>query len=158
MPEFPLSGGCHCGALRYAIEQAPLMVYNCHCTNCQKIGGGAFATSVTVLEAGFAFTHGEPRTLEWNADSGSRRFGWFCADCGSRIAHGQHPSIGVLSVRGGTFDDTSWIEPVGDIWIRSAQPWVDLPESRLQFDGQPADYTPLLERYRARNRFPQTNP
>ena len=113
MVALPLVGGCQCGGLRYAITQPPLMVYNCHCTNCQAIGGGAFSTPMTVLESGFAFTRGEPRVFEWTSDAGNRRFGWFCGDCGSRIAHGQIPAAGFLSVRSGTLDDTSWVEPVG---------------------------------------------
>ena len=64
MVPLPLSGGCQCGALRYEIRQAPLMAYNCHCTNCQRIGGGAFSTPITVLEDAFVFTQGEPRTFE----------------------------------------------------------------------------------------------
>src|SRR6185503_4013600 len=86
MVELPLVGGCQCGRLRYAISEPPLMVYNCHCTNCQKIGGGAFSTPLTVLESGFAFVAGEPRTIEWKSEAGNARFGWFCGACGSRIA------------------------------------------------------------------------
>jgi hypothetical protein len=154
MVALPLDGGCQCGALRYQITQAPLMVYNCHCTNCQKIGGGPFSTPATVLEAGFAFTKGEPRTIEWTSEAGNVRFGWFCGDCGSRIAHGQTPSLGVLSVRSGTLDDTSWVEPVGDIWMRSAQAWIAPSSDRLRTDQQPTDYAPFLERFAAQGRFP----
>jgi hypothetical protein len=139
--------------LRYAINQAPLMVYNFHCTNCQTIGGGAFSTPLTAFEAGFEFTKGAPRTYEWTSDAGNRRFGWFCGDCGSRIAHGQVPSAGILSVRSGTLDDTSWVEPVGDIWIRSAQPWVALSNDRLKAEQQPTDYGPFVERFRQQGRF-----
>jgi hypothetical protein len=108
---------------------------------------------VTVLEASFAFTKGEPRTFEWTSDSGNKRFGWFCGNCGSRIAHGQIPAAGVLSVRSGTLDDTSWIEPVGDIWTRSAQPWVDFSGARLETEQQPGDYAPFIERFRHQGRF-----
>ena len=51
MVQLPLAGGCMCGALRYEVSAPPLMIYNCHCTNCQKIGGTAFNTSVIVTEA-----------------------------------------------------------------------------------------------------------
>jgi len=152
MVALPLVGGCQCGALRYEITQAPLMVYNCHCTNCQTIGGGAFSTPVTVIEASFGFTKGEPKTIEWTSDAGNRRFGWFCAECGSRIANGQTPG-GVLSVRGGTLDDTSWLEPVGDIWTRSAQPWIVLSGDRLRTEQQPTDYAPFIERFRHQGKF-----
>lgn len=94
------------------------------------------------------------RPREWTSDAGNRRYGWFCGDCGSRIAHGQRPAAGVLSVRSGTLDDTSWVEPVGEIWTRSAQPWVDLSSGgRLRSEGQPTDYGPFVERFRSQGRF-----
>jgi hypothetical protein len=153
MVALPLTGGCQCGALRYEITQPPLMIYNCHCTNCRKIGGGAFATPITVLEATFAFTQGTPHTYEWKSDAGNTRFGWLCPTCGSRIAHGQTPSSSVLSVRSGTLDDSSWVEPVGDIWTRSALPWVSLSGQRIEVEQQPTDYAPFVERFRRQGHF-----
>lgn len=147
----PQKGGCHCGALRYELSAPPMMIYNCHCANCQKITGSAFVVSATIPEAAFAFTSGEPKKVEWMSDAGNKRFGYFCGDCGSRIAHGQIPSIGFLSLRAGTFDDTSWVEPVGDIWMKSAQGWVrPLP---LTSQGQPTDYGPFVDAYQAQGRF-----
>ncbi len=29
----PLTGGCLCGALRYAVSETPLAIYTCHCTD-----------------------------------------------------------------------------------------------------------------------------
>lgn len=147
----PQPGGCHCGALRYEVAAPPLMIYNCHCTNCQKITGSAFTVSATIIESALAFTRGTPARVEWSADSGNRRFGYFCGNCGSRIANGQVPSAGVLSLRAGTFDDTSWVEPVGDIWTKSAMPWVKF--GKITSDGQPKDYTPFMEAWRAQERF-----
>ncbi|MCC6765971.1 MAG: GFA family protein [Deltaproteobacteria bacterium] len=153
MVALPLTGGCQCGALRYEITMAPLMVYNCHCTNCQKIGGGAFSTPITVLEAAFRVVAGEPRVVEWTSEAGNTRWGSFCGACGSRIGHGARPSNGVLSIRGGTLDDTSWLEPVADIWTRSAQPWIGRAAGRLEYDRQPADYGPIMDAFRAQGRF-----
>ena len=150
-PTLPLPGGCHCGALRYELSAPPLMIYNCHCANCQKITGSAFVVSATIPEAAFKFTKGAPKKIEWVSDAGNKRFGWFCGDCGARIAHGQTPSIGMLSLRAGTFDDTSWVEPVGDIWARSAQKWA--LTRALRDNGQPKDYAPYVEAYRAQGRF-----
>lgn len=147
----PQPGGCFCGALRYQLSAPPLMIYNCHCTNCQKITGGAFTVAATVIESALVFTKGAPKRIAWKADSGNERFGLFCGDCGSRIANGQTPSIGLLSLRAGTFDDTSWVEPVGDIWTKSAQGWVKF--RGLTAEGQPKDYGPFIEAYRAQGRF-----
>ena len=147
----PQKGGCACGALRYELTAPPLMIYNCHCANCQKITGSAFTVSATVPEAALKFTAGAPARIEWKADSGNSRFGLFCGACGSRIANGQTPSIGMLSLRAGTFDDTTWVEPVGDIWTKSAQKWVTF--GALTNEGQPKDYAPYVEAFRAQGRF-----
>lgn len=148
MIPLPLDGGCQCGALRYRVTAAPLMVYNCHCTNCQRIGGGAFSTPAAILESSLTFIQGEPRSVEWTSDSGTRRIGWFCGECGARIAHGQVPSNGIASLRTGTLDDRSWVTPVADTWTRSAQPWVVIPADRLAFERQPGDYAPLVTAFR----------
>jgi hypothetical protein len=153
MVQFPLVGGCHCGALRYEFSAAPLMVYNCHCKYCQKISGSAFNISVTIIERSFAFTKGHPAKIEWQSDAGATRFGYFCGSCGSRIVQGSTPSKGALSLRAGTLDDTSWVEPVGDIWTASAQPWVLFVEGGLRAEKQPTDYAPWAEKFRAQGRF-----
>jgi hypothetical protein len=153
MVKLPLEGGCHCGALRYEVRGAPVMVYNCHCRFCQKVSGAAFNTSVTIPEPSFAFTRGEPKRIEWPSDAGTMRFGWFCVGCGSRIAQGSTPSKGVLSLRAGTLDDTSWVEPVGDIWTTSAQPWVRFVEGGIRTEKQPADYAPFVAKFQAQGRF-----
>jgi hypothetical protein len=154
MPTLPLDGGCHCGALRYRVTEAPRLVLNCHCSNCQKITGGAFATNAFVPESGFAFTKGEPSRVEWTSDAGNRRFGWFCQSCGSRIAHGNVGKAGMYGLRGGTFDDTRWLSPVGDIWTRSAQPWVRFVDGGLTAETQPADLAPFIAAFQARTHLP----
>ena len=129
------------------------MVYNCHCTNCQTIGGGAFSTPAAILEAAFTFTRGEPRRFTWTSEAGNERYGLLCGECGSRIAHGQVGSAGVLSLRSGTLDDTSWVEPVGDIWTRSAQPWALPASDRIRTEQQPTDYGPFIEKFQAQGKF-----
>ena len=151
----PLSGGCQCGALRYELAAAPITLYACHCTNCQKQTGSAFVLSTIISEAAFSFTAGKPGKTEWTSDAGNKRFGWYCRDCGSRIANGQTPSTGVLSLRGGTFDDTSWIRPAGHIWVKSAQPWIKFEKDDILCDKQPADYAPYVERFRSFGIFPR---
>ncbi len=149
----PLEGGCQCGSLRYSLSAPPLMIYCCHCANCQKIAGSAFVVSATVIETAFAFIKGAPAKTEWMSDVGNERYGWFCPDCGCRIAHGQTPSINILSLRAGTFDDTSWVEPVGHIWTKSAQDWFRFDEALLTCEGQPTDYGPYIKTYAAQERF-----
>jgi hypothetical protein len=153
MASLPQVGGCMCGALRYELSAAPVMIYNCHCTNCQKISGSAFNTSVIVTEAAMRFTKGEPARVEWISDKGTTRCGLFCSACGTRIVNGGKPSTGVFSLRAGTLDDTSWVRPVGDTYTRSAQPWVRFVEGGLRAETLPADYAPFVAAFRAQGNF-----
>jgi hypothetical protein len=153
MVGLPLVGGCMCGALRYEVSAPPLMIYNCHCTNCQKISGSAFNTSVIVAEAALRFAAGKPARVEWISDKGTTRYGLFCGACGSRIVNGGKPSTGVFSLRAGTLDDTSWVQPVGDTYTRSAQPWIRFVEGGLRAETTPESYAPFIEAFRAQGRF-----
>jgi hypothetical protein len=143
----PLTGGCQCGALRYRLNAAPLLLYACHCTNCQHQTGSAFVLSTGILEDSFEFTEGEPARFEWTSDAGNTRYGLFCGACGTRIVNGQTPSIGIYSLRAGTFDDTSWVRPAGHIWMRSAQPWFKPEPDDILWEQQPTDYGAIVERF-----------
>ena len=145
----PLTGGCQCGALEYELTAPPVMIYACHCTNCQKQTGSAFVLSATVPEVAFRFTTGEPAKFEWVSDAGNHRFGCLCGACGGRIYNSQTPSIGILSLRAGTFHDTSWVRPAGHIWLKSAQGWFKADPEDATCDVQPTDYTPFVARFRS---------
>ena len=149
----PIEGGCQCGSLRYQIVAPPLMIYACHCANCQRIAGSAFGLATTIVEASLEFTRGKPNKVEWLSDSGNERYGTFCGDCGCRIAHGQTPSNGILSLRAGTIDDTSWVVPTGHIWTKSAQPWFKFTANDILCDAQPTDYLPFIEKFKAEISF-----
>ncbi len=153
----PLTGGCQCGALRYQVTTPPMMIYACHCTNCQKQTGSAFVLSTIITETTFLFIAGEPAKYEWTSDAGNSRYGYYCKDCGGRIANGSTPSIGMLSLRAGTFDDTSWVRPAGHIWVASAQSWIKFDKEDILFDAQPTDYAPLAERFRGFGLFATAN-
>jgi hypothetical protein len=137
----PLTGGCQCGTLRYEISDAPLMTYTCHCTDCQRLTSSAFSMAITVRDAAFRLTAGEPRLVQKTADSGRVLTRWLCPDCGSWICSsplpGATPADAVRRVRAGTLDDTSWLWPTAHFWTRSKQPWVKLPEGDQIFATQP---------------------
>jgi hypothetical protein len=145
----PIEGGCQCGALRYRIVAAPLMIYACHCANCQRIAGSAFGLATTLTEDALEFSTGTPKKVTWLSDAGNERYGLFCGDCGCRIAHGQTPSNGILSLRAGTFDDPSWVVPSGHIWTRSAQSWFEFKDVDITCEVQPTDYVPFIEKFKA---------
>jgi hypothetical protein len=135
--KLPQTGGCQCGMIRYEITEAPQLVTTCHCTDCQRITGSAFSLGVALPETAFRLTAGQPRALLRMADSGRLNTRFVCPDCASWVY--SLPRGGVIRVRGGTLDDTSWLRPTRHIWTRSKQPWFTFAEGDAIFEGEPTE-------------------
>lgn len=56
----PYTGGCLCGDVRYVVKAEPLTFYICHCTDCQRRTGTAFAQSMVVSRSSFELQKGKP--------------------------------------------------------------------------------------------------
>jgi hypothetical protein len=129
--KLPLTGGCICGAIRYEIAEAPIDVYACHCTDCQRITSSAFSIGVIVPDAAFQATGKAARSVPGGiADSGRVKSRWTCPDCGVWLFGNPRPGATdnglVRVVRGGTLDDTSWLRPSMHFFTRGAQTWLTL--------------------------------
>src|ERR1700732_5279787 len=86
----PLSGGCQCGAVRYEVAAEPMTVYACHCRDCQRQTGAAFALSMIVARDALRVTSGAP--VDWLRSgaltaSGTPTHCMMCGACGSRLLH-----------------------------------------------------------------------
>src|SRR5262245_53596549 len=104
MLERPLTGGCQCGAVRFAITGHLGRASICHCRMCQKAFGNACAPLVTAH--GLVWTRGGPRHFR---SSNKVRRG-FCADCGTPLTYepdGMTPEIAI-----GALDDPAAVPPV----------------------------------------------
>ena len=112
-------------------------MYACHCTDCQSLSGGAFGIGVVVPDAAFTL-EGTPRLVQRVLGSGAIGTRWICPECGVWICGNARPDPGGKRVlRGGTFDDTSWLRPTAHFWTRSAQPWVVFPEGATIYPTAP---------------------
>ena len=142
----PIIGGCQCGAVRYEIAAEPLTLYACHCSDCQRQTGSAFALSLIVPRDAVRVTQGTAAVWERPGShtvSGTPADCLFCRDCGARLYHLPSRNRAIAVVKPGTLDDTSWLKPVGHIWTRSAQPWVSFAAGTLLYEGQPPDLAAL---------------
>lgn len=134
----PMTGGCPCGAIRYEIRSEPSLTYVCHCTDCQRRSGSAFAVSLVVPDAAFAITAGDPVVSTRVAESGNTVSLSLCGACGGPVFAGRRGGPrGTLTVRAGTLDDTGGVRPDIHIWTRSRQPWVAIPNGVPSFGTRP---------------------
>jgi hypothetical protein len=118
-------GGCLCGAVRYTADADPSSVTVCHCLDCQKFTGSAFAALVPVQKDAVKL-EGKLKTFSSPGGSGKPLLRHFCPDCGSSLAEesGWRPGMMVLNV--GTFDDPSIAKPGREIFRDRAWWWLHL--------------------------------
>jgi len=120
-----ISGGCLCGKVRYRASAEPLFTGICHCQDCQKFSGSAFAAVLAVPKAAVSVT-GTLKTFTKHGDSGQPISRWFCPECGSGIMDEAALMRDAVMLNIGTLDDPSWVKPGMQIYCDSAQPWVQL--------------------------------
>jgi len=121
MPQ-KLSGGCACGAIRYECDADPVIMMNCHCRDCQKASGSAYA-AIVVVPKGAVKIRGEPRYHKVVAQSGKVTQRGFCPNCGSQIILMSERRPDALGLQAGSLDDPSTYQPIMDVFTSSSQPW-----------------------------------
>jgi hypothetical protein len=77
-----MTGGCQCGAVRYALSAEPTDGSICHCRMCQKASGNFFAPLTGVKVAELTWTRGEPAIFK-SSELVERGF---CRDCGTPLS------------------------------------------------------------------------
>jgi hypothetical protein len=130
-----LQGGCACGASRYRLTAAPLIVHACHCRDCQRLTGSAFVTNIWI-ERKFVEPYGvTPKSFKLTAGTGKPHEVFFCGACGTYLWSKYHASPGdTLLLRAGTLDDPTVVKPDVHIFTRSKVPWLELPKDTPAFE------------------------
>jgi hypothetical protein len=125
------SGGCQCGAVRYAIHEAPFQNVVCHCRMCQKAYGGPFSATFTVNKDKLEWTRGAPAFF---ASSAKMQRG-FCRDCGTPL-YMNWATAKVIHLSICSLDAPRDVRPELQTGIESRVPWffdlAGLPESETK--------------------------
>ncbi|RYE80475.1 MAG: GFA family protein [Oxalobacteraceae bacterium] len=132
--QFSAEGGCTCGAVRYRIASAPLIVHCCHCRWCQRESGAAFALNAMIEADRVASLGVQPEVIDTPSESGAGQRIARCPTC--KVAVWSHYSGAgpvVSFVRVGTLDNPDLLPPDVHIFTSSRQPWLELPEGARVF-------------------------
>lgn len=125
------SGGCQCGARRYALYAEPYNIHVCHCRMCQKAVGGPFAALAVVKLDDFAWTRGAPGIFK----SSPRVGRGFCPDCGTPLTF-QDLDAERINFTIASLDRPAGVAPELQIGIESRLPWFEklpgLPPHRTE--------------------------
>jgi hypothetical protein len=130
-----LEGGCFCGAVRYRLASAPMFVHCCHCRDCQRQTGSAFALNALIETDRVTLLSGEPQPVAMGTDSGRPHTIYRCFACQTAVWSEYGGVAKLRFVRVGTLDDPGALPPDVHIYTRSKLPWVALPQGVPAFEA-----------------------
>ena len=124
------TASCRCGQLHATVIGEPVRVSVCHCLNCKKRSGSAFAVQARWPSAQVTI-EGRSKTFVKVADSGNRATFHFCPECGSDVFYEIDGRFDdkfndLVAIPLGAFDDPYWASPAFSVWEQRKHDWVEL--------------------------------
>ena len=129
------TGGCVCGAIRYECNAQPMMMFNCHCRDCQRTTGSGFTPVVYVPAKAFKITKGSPRYYSTPSEMAGQNKRGFCPECGSRLFGGASDTG--QGIAASSLDDPNLFKPQLQMWASDAQPWDAMDPKLPKFEKYP---------------------
>jgi hypothetical protein len=129
-----LAGGCLCGAVRYVLDGPLGAIVLCHCGQCRKAQGGAFAVNAPVRAADFRLVTGAEALNAYASSPGKWRS--FCGRCGSPIHSRRDSQPELLRLRLGTLDTLIAERPSAHIHVASKADWWRITDALPQHAGR----------------------
>jgi len=120
------TASCRCGQLRATVPGDPVRVSVCHCLNCQKRSGSAFAVQAR-WPAEQVTIQGKSKICAITGDSGNPAIFHFCPECGSDVHYAITGKFdGLVAIPLGAFDDPYFATPAYSVWEVRKHPWVEI--------------------------------
>jgi len=99
------TGSCCCRGIRYQISGELGAIQVCHCVECRKAQGGAFATNIPVHRSNFELLAGADLLKAFDSPTRAGKSRYFCSRCGSPFYSQMDSDPDVLRLRAGTLDE-----------------------------------------------------
>jgi len=122
----PRTASCRCGQLKVRVTGKPVRVSVCHCLNCKKRSGSAFAVQARWPSAQVQI-EGRSKTFVKAGDSGNPATFQFCPECGSDVYYtidGKFDDL--IAIPLGAFDDPWFGLPEYSVYEERKHNWVEI--------------------------------
>lgn len=128
-----VTGGCHCGAVRYEAKGDPVVHALCHCADCRR-SAGAPMVGWTMFPADTVSSTGDLTTYE-SSEHGRRQF---CPRCGTGLFYTNAQNLpGIVDIQSATFDDPEAIPPQAHVQVADRIGWMTEVDRLPQFERYP---------------------
>ena len=127
------SGSCLCGAVQFEIKGPISQIVHCHCSQCRKAQGSAFATNGIVASRDFKILSGEDQLTAYESTPGQKKY--FCKICGSPIMSKSESKMDQVRIRLGTISSDVTERPMAHIFTTSKANWEDICGDLPQYES-----------------------
>lgn len=127
------SGQCLCGRITFEISGEPAPIEICHCSQCRRAQGTAFATNIPVAADQFHFLTGEDCLSVYESSPGKERA--FCSHCGAPVFSRRASLPGKIRVRAGLLEGPLKQGPSSHAFTASKADWWTITDDLPQFPG-----------------------
>ena len=120
------TASCRCGQLHARATGDPVRVSVCHCLNCKKRSGSAFAAQVR-FPAEAVSIEGDSKSFDIAGDSGNVATFHFCPECGSDVYYVIKGKFdGLVAIPLGAFDDPFPFTPDYSVYESRKNIWLEI--------------------------------
>lgn len=126
-----IQGSCLCGGIRYEYHGEIDEISICHCTQCRKAQGSAFAAVSPIDSARFRIVAGVELLKEFRATPDKTRV--FCSRCGSPVYSARDDLPQVKRLRLGTVDTPFTCGNIYHIFADFKASWLNFDETHPCF-------------------------
>lgn len=127
-----LIGHCECNRIQFEVDGEINDFSHCHCSQCRRLHGAAYATFAGVPRKAFRYVSGESDTRTYASSDNHDRV--FCGVCGSNIlvALSEFPDVLYLSMS--TIEGDPVLPKGYHIFVGSKAPWHEIVDDLEQYD------------------------
>ncbi|HZY53101.1 MAG TPA: GFA family protein [Reyranella sp.] len=129
-----ITGGCHCGAIRYEVTGNALTHALCHCSDCRRSAGAPMVGWTMYRGDAVKVTKGTPKV--YASSENARRH--FCPDCGTGLFYVNETMLpGIIDIQSATYDDPNAVPPKAHIQVAERIGWMERVHELPTFERFP---------------------
>jgi hypothetical protein len=131
------TGGCSCGAIRYAIPSEPVFMNHCQCRDCQRKSGTGHGSYLTFAQRGDVKLSGDAKQWDIVGDSGNVKTHAFCPTCGAPVYLTFVAMPDIFTVHAASLDDPDRYRPQVVTYAVRGHAWDHIDPGLPKFDRMP---------------------
>ena len=129
-----ITGGCHCGAIRYELAGEAVTHALCHCSDCRRHAGAPMVGWAMFRADTVKVTKGTPKVYA-SSENGRRQF---CPECGTGLFYANARNLpGIIDVQSATFDDPAAVPVQVHVQVAERIAWMANAHELPMFERYP---------------------